>query len=77
GEWEAVFSMEKGSLIEYEVRQPSYSSYSLEYLDEIVGKAYRISDLVTIEFSTNKPLCLTFDIAAGGILRFFLAPRME
>ncbi|MEM0042433.1 MAG: proliferating cell nuclear antigen (pcna) [Thermofilaceae archaeon] len=77
GEWEAIFSMEKGSLIEYEVRQPSYSSYSLEYLNDIVGKAYRISDLVTIEFSTNKPLCLTFDIAAGGILRFFLAPRME
>lgn len=77
GEWEAVFSLEKGSLIDYIVKQPSYSSYSLNYLEDIVSKAYRISDLVTIEFSTNKPLCFTFEIAGGGTLRFFLAPRME
>jgi len=77
GEWEAIFSLEKGSLIEYEVRQPAQSSYSLTYLEEIIGKAYRLSDLVTIEFSTNKPLCLTFDIAGGGVLKFYLAPRLE
>ena len=77
GEWEAIFSLEKGSLIEYEVKQPAQSSYSLTYLDDIIGKAYRISDLVTVEFSTNKPVCLTFDIAGGGTLKFFLAPRLE
>jgi len=77
GELEAKFSLESGSLLEYEVKQPSTSSYSLEYLEDIVGKAYRISDLVTLEFSTNKPLSLTFDIAGGGVLRYFLAPRTE
>jgi len=77
GELEARFSLESGSLLEYEVKQPSTSSYSLEYLEDIVSKAYRISDLVTLEFSTNKPLSLTFDIAGGGVLRYFLAPRME
>jgi len=77
GEWEAVFSIDRGSLIEYEVKQPSSSSYSLNYLDDIVSRAYRISDLVTLEFSTNKPLCLTFDIAGGGTLKFYLAPRIE
>jgi len=76
GELEARFSLESGSLLEYEVKQPSVSSYSLEKLEDIVGKAYRISDLVTLEFSTNKPLSLTFDIAGGGVLRYFLAPRM-
>jgi proliferating cell nuclear antigen len=77
GEVEAKFTLEGGSLLEYEVKQPSTSNYGLDYLNEIVGKAYRVSDLVTLEFSTNKPLSLTFDIAGGGILRYFLAPRME
>jgi len=77
GELEVKFSLEAGSLIEYEVKQPSSASYSLNYLDDIVSKAYRISDLATVEFSSNKPLSLTFDIAGGGILRYFLAPRME
>ena len=38
---------------------------------------YRVSDIATLEFSTNKPLLLTFEIAAGGTLRYYLAPRME
>lgn len=77
GELEAKFSMEAGSLLEYEVKQPSAASYSLNYLNDIVGRAYRVSDVVTVEFSTNKPLSLTFDIAGGGVLRYYLAPRME
>lgn len=77
GELEARFSLENGSLLEYEVKQPAQASYSLNYLEEIVSKAYRVSDLVTVEFSTNKPLSLTFDIAGGGVLRYFLAPRLE
>ncbi|MCD6358197.1 MAG: proliferating cell nuclear antigen (pcna) [Thermoproteales archaeon] len=77
GELEAKFSMEAGSLLEYEVKSPASASYSLNYLNDIVGKAYRVSDVVTVEFSTNKPLSLTFDIAGGGMLRYYLAPRME
>ena len=77
GELEAKFSMEAGSLLEYEVKSPATASYSLNYLNDIVGKAYRVSDVVTVEFSTNKPLSLTFDIAGGGVLRYYLAPRME
>lgn len=77
GELEAKFSPESGSLIEYEVRQPSTASYSLNYLDDIVSKAYRISEIVTVEFSSNKPLSLSFEIAGGGTLRYYLAPRLE
>lgn len=77
GEVEAKFSLEEGSLLEYEVKQLSSASYSLNYLEEVIGHAYRICDLVTVEFSTNKPMALTFDIAGGGVLRYFLAPRME
>ena len=77
GEVEARFTLEQGSLLEYEVQEPASALYSLSYLTDIVGKAYRVSDIVTIEFSTNKPLALTFDITEGGTLRYYLAPRME
>lgn len=77
GEVEAKFSEMGGSLLEYSVKQPSASSYSLKYLNDIIGKAYRISEIVTVEFSSNKPLSLTFDIATGGTLKYFLAPRLE
>jgi len=77
GELEAKFSLEQGSLIEYEVKSRAASSYSLNYLNDIIGKAYRVSDVVTVEFATNKPLSLTFDVAGGGVLRYYLAPRIE
>ncbi|GEM_PF-286439 len=51
------------------------ASYSLSYLEKIVGAA-RFSDIVTIELSTNKPLRLTFNLAEGR-LQYLLAPRAE
>lgn len=77
GEVEAKFSIETGSLLEYDVTEPSSSLYGVDFLLNIVGKAYRISELTTLEFGTNKPLALTFDVASGGILKYYLAPRME
>ncbi|RLF23390.1 MAG: DNA polymerase sliding clamp, partial [Thermoprotei archaeon] len=50
--------------------------YSLDYLSDMM-KAYQLSDILTIEYATNKPLALTFDLPGGGRLTFYLAPRME
>ena len=77
GEVEAKFTLESGSLLEYEVSEPSTALYGLSYLTDIVGKAYRVSDIATIEFATNKPLSLSFNITESGVLRYYLAPRME
>lgn len=77
GDLEVRFGAESGSLIEYEVQEPAVASYSLEYLGDIVKKSAKISDLVTIEFATNKPAALTFEIPLGGRLAYYLAPRME
>jgi len=77
GEVEAKFSLESGSLLEYDVSEPSSALYGLSYLTDIVGKAYRVSDIATLEFSTNKPLSLSFNVTENGVLRYYLAPRME
>ena len=76
GNVEVDFTPESGSLIELEVKEPSSASYSLDYLSDMM-KASAISDILTIEFATNKPLALTFDLPGGGRLTFFLAPRIE
>lgn len=77
GEVEVKFSLEAGSLLEYEVKEPSTSTYSIDYLLKVLRKAAKVSDIATLEFSTNMPLSLTFELTGGGQLRFFLAPRVE
>lgn len=77
GDVEVRFTVETGSLIEYEVDEPSQASYSVSYLSDMLGKATKLSDIVSLEFATNKPLSMSFEIAGGGRLTYFLAPRVE
>lgn len=77
GEVETKFSIDTGSLLEIDVREPAEASYGIEFLEKIISKAYRVSDVVTLKFATNMPLELTFDVAGGGTLKYLLAPRVE
>lgn len=77
GEVETRFSIESGSLLEIDVKDAAEASYGIDFLDKIVSKAYRVSDIVVLRFATNMPLEMTFDIAGGGTLKYLLAPRME
>ena len=77
GDVEVVFDKESGALIEYETTENSSATYSVSYLSDMLSKASSLSDVVALEFSSNMPLSLTFEIAGGGKLAYFLAPRME
>ncbi|RLE61618.1 MAG: proliferating cell nuclear antigen (pcna) [Thermoprotei archaeon] len=77
GEINVRFTEEGGALIEYEVSEPAEAVYSLGYLNDILKKANKVSDMVLVEFATNNPLSLTFDVVGEGKLTYFLAPRME
>ncbi len=61
---------------EIEADGEAAASYSHSYLEKIVGAARPVSDTVTLELSTDKPLRLTFPLA-GGRLQYLLAPRIE
>ena len=74
GEVETRFSLSEGSLMEIDVKEPAEAIYGIDFLDKIVSKAYRVSDIVTLRFATNMPLELTFDVAGGGTLKYLLAP---
>ncbi|RLE77472.1 MAG: proliferating cell nuclear antigen (pcna) [Thermoprotei archaeon] len=77
GEVEVKFTIDTGSLIEYEVDEPSRSTYPISYLSDMLKRAANLSDIAGIEFATDKPLLLSFELAGGGRLSYFLAPRLE
>lgn len=76
---ELEVKIERGGEVvyEYEIKEPASALYSLEYLVDIASKASRVSDIVTVELATAKPVALSFDIPAGGRLTYYVAPRVE
>ena len=77
GEVESKLSIETGSLIEMDAKDKAEAIYGLDFLEKIISKAYKVSDILGLRFATNMPLELTFDIAGGGTLKYLLSPRME
>ena len=77
GETEIKFERGGEVLFEYDNKETATATYSVDYLSDIVNRAYQISDIATVEFATQKPLALTFEISGGGTLAYFVAPRIE
>jgi proliferating cell nuclear antigen len=67
---------ESSDIMSLEVAEPSKATYSLSYLQKIVKAASALTDLVTLEFSTDMPLRLDFQDQQCKI-EFFLAPRIQ
>ncbi len=67
----------EGSLV-YEISTDKEvsASFSLTYLEKIMGSSKSLSSETGIELATNKPIKITFPITAGKI-EFLIAPRLE
>ena len=77
GEVEVKLDKNSELVYEFDVKEPASARFSLEYLVDITSKTSKISDIVTIELATAKPIYLSFDIPAGGKISYFIAPRVE
>ena len=75
----AKIELEKGSdvLLELEVKEPCKATFNLNYLTEISKAGSSAAELVTLEFSTNMPVKLEYEIPQQGRLLYYLAPRIE
>jgi proliferating cell nuclear antigen len=75
----AMIELEKASemIIELDVKEPSKATFNLNYLSEITKAGASTSEIVTVEFSSNMPIRLEFDIPQQGRLSYYLAPRIE
>jgi len=75
----AKIELEKGSdvLLELEVKEPCKATFNLNYLTEISKAGSSAAELVTLEFSTNMPVKLEYEMPQQGKLLYYLAPRIE
>lgn len=66
-------------LDEITVKENSKSTYNIDFISKIIRAiGHQSSNLVTIEYSSNKPLRLEFLLLSGMVkLQFYLAPRVQ
>ncbi|MGQ9759520.1 MAG: proliferating cell nuclear antigen (pcna) [Candidatus Methanomethylicaceae archaeon] len=76
GEVEVEITKESGELLSAELKESTHALYSLTYLGKMMV-ASGLSDVAILMFSTDMPLRLDFNLANGGRLVYYLAPRME
>ncbi len=62
------------AVVEFEVKEPSKSAYSIDYLKHVLSLT-KVADTVVLEFSTDMPLRLQFRLPAGGKVTYLLAPK--
>jgi len=68
---------ESEEVLNLEVKKDSKAMFGLNYLSEMVKAASTLSDIVTLEFSTDMPIRLNFEFPQSGRLQYYLAPRIE
>ena len=75
----AKIEIDKGSdvLLEIDVKEPCKATFNLNYLSEISKAGASAAELVTLEFSTNMPVKLEYEMPQQGRLLYYLAPRIE
>jgi len=65
------------AVIDFEVKEPSTATFDTGMLQKMLKAGSELADVVTLEFSTNKPIKLDFRLPYEGKLIFYLAPRVE
>lgn len=64
------------ALLELDTREEAEASYNVEFLSEMVDSGYKIADIVDLEYASNMPLKLTFNLMNGKV-EYYLAPYVE
>ncbi len=71
---ETKLTRDMPALIDLNVKEPSKSSYSIEYLKHVVALT-KIAEATIVKFSTDAPIYLEFALAGEGRVKFLLAPK--
>ncbi len=72
-----VSRFEGEGLIEMDVKEaPQEASYTLDYFTDLLAGA-RVADNVVVEFSSEMPVKVTYQLPQGARFSFLVAPRVE
>ncbi|RLG61190.1 hypothetical protein DRN86_00540 [Candidatus Geothermarchaeota archaeon] len=77
--YETVISVDYDSpeVYEKEIKKESMATYNVEIMTGVVKELSKISELVSLNFGTDLPLKLAFEMLEGMKFDFYLAPRIE
>src|SRR5579875_299339 len=76
GKVSVVVDKKNPELKELNIKEPGDATYSLEYLSNFTKSIY--GDTLTIQFSSKMPIKLEYPLSGkGGVVQFFLAPRVD
>ncbi len=64
------------NIIDLKVDDVSKAAFSLGYLLDMTKPASS-TDMVTLEYLTNSPLRLSYELQDGGKVLYFIAPKVE
>lgn len=70
-------SKDSGEILGLDVKEKARANFSLNYLSEMVKAGSAVSEVATVEFSTDMPIRLNFEMPQQGRLQYYLAPRIE
>ncbi|TMI28211.1 hypothetical protein E6H36_01215 [Candidatus Bathyarchaeota archaeon] len=75
----ALIELDKGSdaILDIDAKEPTKATYNLNYLGEIIRAGSGASEVTSLEFSTNMPIKVEFEMPQQGRLLYYLAPRIE
>ncbi|AFH43230.1 DNA polymerase sliding clamp subunit [Fervidicoccus fontis Kam940] len=75
GKYEMQLTKSSGSIIEVISGNPAKSTYSVEYLLNLLSLT-KIADTISISFSSQMPIKLEIDLPTGGNISYLLAPAI-
>lgn len=64
-------------LFSFDVQEDSSSMYSLEYMSKIIRNIGKASKNVNMEYGTETPIHLFFEMESAARAEYYLAPRVE
>ncbi len=72
---ELEFSLERQSLLDYQVDSPDQSTYSLEHFSQML-QAAQAAETAVVKFGADIPARVDFEYPGGGRLTFYVSPAI-
>ncbi|RLI05057.1 proliferating cell nuclear antigen (pcna) [Candidatus Bathyarchaeota archaeon] len=71
------FEKTNNAILEFQVNGEAKALYGISFLQDMVKAGTASSKVSTVEFSTDKPVKIDFELPLQGKLTYYLAPRIE
>ncbi|WP_309493573.1 proliferating cell nuclear antigen (pcna) [Candidatus Hecatella orcuttiae] len=71
------FERANQAVLDFQVKGEAKALYGVSFLQDMVKAGAASSKVVSVEFSTDKPVKIDFELPLQGKLTYYLAPRLE